>query len=209
MSLKQGLEVLLGQPCYHMAEVFAHPEHVPLWREAAEGGKVDWAAMLADYGATSDFPACLFWPEILAENPDALVVLSTRRNSAEWWDSASQTIFSFLKTEVPPEMSEWFDMWQAVASARFTPNWTDEDAAREAYERHNAEVRASTPPDRLLDWQAPQGWGPLCAALGVDEPDEPFPHLNTREGFPHMSPDVDMGEAIDRISQPGRNPAAS
>jgi hypothetical protein len=81
---------------------------------------------------------------------------------AEWWDSASQTIFSFDKTQIPPEMSEWFDMWQTVARARFTPNWTDEDEARAAYERHNAEVRASVPPDRLLEWQARDGWGPLC-----------------------------------------------
>lgn len=209
MSLKVGLELLLDQPCYHMAEVFARPEHVRLWREAAEGGKVDWAATLGGYGATSDFPACLFWREILAANPDAVVVLSTRRDSAEWWDSASQTIFSFVKTQVPPEMSEWFDMWQTVASARFTPNWADEDEARAAYERHNAEVRASVPPDRLLEWQARDGWGPLCAALGVDEPDEPFPHLNTREGFPRINPDMDLAQAVQEISQPGRNPAAS
>jgi hypothetical protein len=209
MSLKQGLELLLGQPCYHMAEVFAHPEHVLLWREAADGGNVDWAAMLADYGATSDFPACLFWPEILAANPDAMVVLSTRRDSAEWWGSASQTIFSFDKTKVPPEMSDWFDMWEAVASARFTPRWTDEDEARAAYERHNAAVRESVPPDRLLDWQAHEGWGPLCAALEVDEPDEPFPHLNTRENFPRVSPDIDLAAAVEQISQPSQDPAAS
>jgi Sulfotransferase domain len=209
MSLKVGLELLLGQPCYHMAEVFGRPEHVMLWKEAAEGGTVDWTAMLADYGATSDFPACLFWPEILAANPDAMVVLSTRRDSAEWWDSASHTIFSFVKTQIPPEMSEWFDMWQTVASARFTPNWNDEHEAKAAYERHNAEVRASVPPDRLLVWQARDGWGPLCLALGVDEPDEPFPHLNTREGFPQINPDIDLAQAVEDLRQPSQNPAAS
>ncbi|MFF0374089.1 sulfotransferase [Actinoplanes missouriensis] len=25
-----------------------------------------------------------------------------------------------------------------------------------------------------------EGWAPLCRALGVTEPDEPFPHLNRR-----------------------------
>ena len=78
LSLKAGLEQLLGQPCYHMLEVFGHPDHVTQWREAAEGGAVDWATLLDGYGATSDFPACLFWPEILEANPDAIVVLSTR-----------------------------------------------------------------------------------------------------------------------------------
>ena len=40
LSLKTGLEQLTGQPCYHMLEVFGHPDHVAVWREAAEGGKV-------------------------------------------------------------------------------------------------------------------------------------------------------------------------
>jgi hypothetical protein len=203
MSLKTGLEQLLGQPCYHMVDVFRRPEHVPLWRAAAEGETVDWAAMLADYGATSDFPACLFWPEITAANPDAVVVLSTRRDSEVWWASASQTIFSLDEAKLPPEMSDWYAMWRAVASARFTPNWADEDAARAAYERHNAEVRASVPPDRLVEWQAHQGWGPLCAALDADEPDEPFPHLNTREDFPSLNEDTILDEAIDQIARSG------
>jgi hypothetical protein len=30
-SLKMALERLLGAPCYHMLEVFQHPEHAPLW----------------------------------------------------------------------------------------------------------------------------------------------------------------------------------
>jgi len=118
MSLKAGLELLLGRPCYHMLEVFSHPEHVGMWRAAAEGEKVDWQAMLQDYGATSDFPACLFWSEILEANPDAVVVLSTRKDAQTWWDSASQTIFAIDGSELPPEMKEWFDMWRAVATAR-------------------------------------------------------------------------------------------
>jgi hypothetical protein len=29
--------------------------------------------------------------------------------------------------------------------------------------------------------RAAEGWAPLCAALGVPIPDEPFPRINTRE----------------------------
>ena len=36
-SLKLALERLLGAPCYHMREVFVHPEHIPGWRAAARG----------------------------------------------------------------------------------------------------------------------------------------------------------------------------
>ena len=147
---------------------------------------MDWAAFLDDYGSTSDFPACLFWPEILEANPGAVVVLSTRRRRRDaWWESASQTIFAIAGGDLPPEMADWFEMWRAVASARFTSNWTDKDAALAAYERHNAEVRASVPAFALVDWQAADGWKPLCDALGLDVPAEPFPAPQHPRGLPH------------------------
>ncbi len=203
LSLKTGLEQLTGRPCYHMLEVFSHPEHVTQWREAAEGGKADWAAMLDAYGATSDFPACLFWPEILEANSGAVVVLSTRRDSEAWWESASNTIFAIDGSQLPPEMADWFEMWRAVASARFTDRWTDRDAAIAAYERHNAEVRASVPTGELVDWQARDGWEPLCDALDMAVPGEPFPHLNTREEFPHVDADTNLEEALEQFNPGG------
>jgi hypothetical protein len=42
-SLRTALEVLLGAPCYHMREVFAHTEHVPFWRQALAGQPPDQA----------------------------------------------------------------------------------------------------------------------------------------------------------------------
>jgi len=200
LSLKIGLERLLGQPCYHMLEVFGHPEHVALWREAAENGSVDWSAMLDGYVATSDFPACLFWPELLEANPDAIVVLSTRRDSATWWESARETIFSLDEAHVPPEMVEWLEMWRAVATARFTGQWSDETASRAAYDRHNAHVRASVPADRLVDWNAGDGFGPLCDALGLEVPEEPFPHLNLREEFPRLDEQTTVAEALEKFA---------
>src|ERR1700722_10624797 len=181
LSLKTALEQLLERPCYHMLEIFSHPEDVAPWREAAEGGKGDWSTLLDGEGAPSDFPACLFWAEILEDNPDAVVLLSTRRDSGAWWASASQTIFAIDGAHLPAEMADWFEMWKAVASARFTSDWTDEASSRAAHERHNAEVRASAPPHRLVDWVPGDGWRPLCDALGLDAPDSAFPHLNTRE----------------------------
>ena len=34
-----------------------------------------------------------------------------------------------------------------------------------------------------IEWQARDGWGPLCAALGAPIPSEPFPRVNTKEEF--------------------------
>jgi hypothetical protein len=52
-----------------------------------------------------------------------------------------------------------------------------------AFERHNAEVIATIPPERLLVFEAVQGWAPLCDFLGVPVPDTPFPRTNSREEF--------------------------
>jgi hypothetical protein len=48
-------------------------------------------------------------------------------------------------------------------------------------------VRATAPPDRLLEWHPGDGWAPLCTALGVDIPDEPFPHVNSTAEFRAMA----------------------
>lgn len=56
----------------------------------------------------------------------------------------------------------------------------DREQAIACYERHNQQVRDTCPPDRLLEWSVSDGWRPLCRALDLDEPPEPFPHLNRR-----------------------------
>lgn len=179
MSLKLGLERLLGAPCYHMAELFAHPEHVPLWHAAARGEPVDWHALFNGYRAAVDWPVGSFWPEVSAAFPDALILLSTR-SAESWWRSASQTIFPISQKAAG---TPWHAMWLELAKNRFTAQLDDRAAAIAAYQRHNADVRARAPKRRLLEWAAQDGWGPLCRALGVPEPDEPFPHANSTEEF--------------------------
>jgi hypothetical protein len=180
LSLKGALETLLGGPCYHMMEVFSRPGDLSLWTDAGAGEAVDWTTALGDYTATTDFPACLFWRELSELYPDAMVLLSTRADSQIWWESVSQTIFSPALEAMSADRPEWWTMWQSVSKARFTDQTQDEAAAKAAYDRHNAEVRASVPADRLIDWQPGDGWAPICEGLGLSIPDTPFPHVNTR-----------------------------
>jgi creatinine amidohydrolase/Fe(II)-dependent formamide hydrolase-like protein len=44
-------------------------------------------------------------------------------------------------------------------------------------------VKRDVPADRLLVWEAREGWEPLCDFLEVPVPREPFPHANDRETF--------------------------
>lgn len=178
LSLRQALETLLGEPCYHMFEVRDHPEHIPVWHAAARAEPVHWRGLLSPYGAAVDWPAAAFWPEIAEAFPEAVIVLSTR-DAEGWWRSASSTIFQAIQGVTGP----WREMVDAMLAARFTSEIHDHDAALAAFEAHNRAVRARAPAARLVEWQAGDGWAPICAALGLPVPDLPFPHVNSTEEF--------------------------
>jgi hypothetical protein len=178
LSLKLALERLLGAPCYHMMEVFTHPEHAAYWISAGRGEMPDWDEVFKGYVAAVDWPACAWWPEISAKYPDAIVLLSTRDSSETWWNSANETIFAGVDKAPPGPFRE---MVAGMFGSRFTPNIRDKAAAIAAYERHNAEVRKRVPKTRLLEYQPGDGWEPLCRALRVPVPNVPYPHTNTRE----------------------------
>jgi hypothetical protein len=183
-SLKLALEQLLGAPCYHMIELFGHPDHVPMWHAAARGEAVDWDALFDGYAAAVDWPPGSFWPELTEAYPDAVVLLSTRASAEAWWKSADATIFATMRQPFPEEMRPWREMVEEVFTTRFAPtDPLDAETAMAAYERHNAAVRAGVPAERLVEWQPGDGWEPLCAALGVEVPDEEFPRLNTSEDW--------------------------
>lgn len=185
-SLKLALERLLDAPCYHMVEVIAHPEAVPLWRDAI-AGTPRWDEIYAGYAAAVDWPTSAFWRDLMDAAPDAVVLLSVREPDA-WWTSASHTIFaSMQRFEDDDPIAGFGGMVTALLTERFTPHWDDRSEAIAAYERHNDAVRATVPSDRLLEWWPGDGWAPLCTALDAAVPDEPFPHVNTTEEFRAMT----------------------
>lgn len=187
MSLKLALEQLLDGPCYHMIEVFGRPDIAETWLRASEGDSPDWGEFLSDYRATVDWPAAAFWRELTAAFPDAIVLLSSRDVDG-WWKSASNTIFQAIRREQAPgtPVDTERQMILTLLGNRFTPNWEDADTAKAAYLRHNEDVRANAPADRLVEWRPGDGWAPLCTALDLPEPDAPFPHANTTEEFRTM-----------------------
>jgi Sulfotransferase domain len=185
-SLKLALEQLLGAPCYHMFELIAHPAQVPNWERALRGEHVDWDDVFDGYAACVDWPACTFWREIAAANPDALILLSTRNNAQTWWASMEQTIVPALQAPMMsdhPDLMRGQEMVRELFRKRVTPDFADRDAAIAVYERHNEEVRREAAGERLIEWQPADGWEPICSALGVPVPDTPFPHENASEDF--------------------------
>jgi Sulfotransferase domain len=176
-SLKLALEQLLAGRCHHMLEIIEDHSQVPGWTDAIEGREVDWQALLKGYVAQVDWPGASFWSELSAANPDALVVLSTRDPHA-WYRSGSNTIFNVFGNP-PPGLEQWFASVHKLFRERFCDDLGNPTAMMDAFERHNAEVRAAVPANRLLEWTASDGWGPLCERLGMPVPAGPFPVTNT------------------------------
>lgn len=181
-SLHAALEMLGLGPCHHMVEVFAHPESVPLWIEAAEG-RPDWNAVFAGYRSAVDYPTAAYWRELAAFYPDAKII-HTLRDPDKWFDSTQATIFA---AGGPPEraIQENGPMGTFFAGILrpFGDQLHDRTFMTDYFRRHTEQVRAEIPSDRLLVYEAGDGWEPLCDFLGVDVPGEDFPFQNTRAEF--------------------------
>jgi len=166
-----------------MYEVMQNPGHVALWHAASRGEAVDWVQFMDGFSAAVDWPASAFWPELSAVFPEAIIVLS-ERDSEKWWASARDTIFPRILDEpTTEERKEWIAMIHSLLGTRFTMDLQNKEACIAAFEAHNANVRKTAPAERLVVWQASDGWGPLCQGLGLPIPDEPFPVANTKEEF--------------------------
>jgi sulfotransferase family protein len=200
-SLKQAIERLTGAPCYHMTETFGKPEVTETWHRAVRGQMPDWRTFLAGYAATLDWPACRFWRELASDYPDVQVLLSTRSSAEVWWGSMEQTIVKALGSPTTSEQhARQRAMTRDLIEQHLGPDWRTREACIQAYERHNAEVRAVIAPDRLVEWQPGDGWAPLCDALGEPVPDEPFPHTNTAAEFQAAVDEASAaGEQADKL----------
>jgi hypothetical protein len=179
-SLKIAFERLLGDTSHHMVEVFRHPEELPVWQAAAEGTMPDWNEFLAGYTGTCDWPSGAFWPEIAAAFPDAPILLSVR-DPESWWTSVSNTIFIPLRDALGkgPGEDPWADLIRSLFKRCFSLEVDDPEAMKRAFVEWNEHVRATADPDRLMIWEPKSSWRPICDALGVPVPDEPFPVTNT------------------------------
>jgi hypothetical protein len=166
-----------------MVEVFAHPEQRHFWLRAARGEPVDWEEMFAGYRASVDWPSAHFYAELAAHYPAAKVIL-TRRDPQRWFESISATILKAMSAReggTPDDHPMRFaDI--IIAQKTFGRDFGAANAIA-AFERHNAEVQRVIPPERLLVFEAVQGWEPLCRFLGAGIPDAPFPRTNSREEF--------------------------
>jgi len=187
----------LGFKTYHMKEVFGQG-HIDLWIDVAHG-KPNWDKIFEKYDATVDWPACNYYKELYALNPNAKVILNIR-DPKSWIKSVQETVYAFEALRR--------DSWFFRFSLRFNPflsrtsqmlneviwdkqfNGVDlrtpegEKLAIQIFMDHIAAVKAAIPSYNLLMYDVKEGWEPLCTFLNVPVPeDKPFPRVNDTEEF--------------------------
>lgn len=185
-ALKTALEELGLGPCHHMYEVIQHPEQAPFWERAARGEPVDWEEVFANYRSSCDWPSCAFYKQLAERYPSAKVIL-TLRDPHAWYRSVCNTILPSMKGPIftpdgkrvgPPGDFAPLLIGEKTFGMRF-----DEQHMIAVFDRHNEEVKRTIPAERLLVFEAAQGWGPLCRFLDLPIPQTSFPLVNTTEHF--------------------------
>lgn len=194
-TLKEALETLGYSKCYHSTSLADHPSHGAQWIGLSEGKPIDWNALFAGYQGAMGLPTVFFYKEIMAQYPEAKVIL-TVRDPEKWYESASQTIFNlpsgpqmmamrFMSLFIPKlKMAlRIIPVARKLGLERFLGNDLSRENVINAFNRHNEEVRQTVPPEKLLEYDVKEGWEPLCRFLNEPIPAAPFPHTNTREQF--------------------------
>ena len=198
VSMQDALELLGCKPTYHGYTTLHNPDHLPEWTAAFEAkyhgnGKPftrqDWDRLLGNYGAVADVPCICFAEELINAYPDAKVVL-VERDIDTWYSSFQENITGPYFPIVP--ILQYLDP-QLTGPATRTFNYVYKDKqgfyradtkkelqqnAKTIYKEHYELVRRVCPKDRLLEFDLKEGWDPLCAFLGKEKPEVPFPQLH-------------------------------
>lgn len=189
LSLKNALETLGFDRCYHMLDLNQEKDEDLAWMALARGEQVDFDKLFEGYQASVDWPSCNFWREQLAWYPEAKVILS-ERDPDRWYDSIMNTIYPSsvaAKNFDDPMMQRRSKMvFEVIWDGLFDGRMDDKQHVIDVYLAHNQAVKDEVPADRLLVFESSQGWDPLCAFLEVPVPDEPYPRVNSTEDFKTM-----------------------
>jgi len=138
--------------------------------------------------------------------PDAKVLLTVRDSGERWAESFQKTIgqtefgplplYARIYRLLVPSIAAYFSlhevMWDEVIYSKdptlVPSNLKEEDLPKIAriYDEWIEKVKRQVPKERLLVFNAKEGWEPLCKFLEKEIPDEPFPNVNESKEFNNM-----------------------
>ena len=127
-----------------MVEVLAdQPTRVPQWN-AAMDGEPDYETMFAGYVSAVDWPVAAVWPELMAANPQAKLILSTpqRRELVREFLRDHPRDPDCDRDQWPSRRGPWLEMVTRVVVDRSLGGRTDRDGVIAAFEANEAAARA-------------------------------------------------------------------
>lgn len=175
-SLKVALDRLGFGPGYHMFDIVSSEERLGQWEKiVCEAQRPDWPAVFDGYTSAIDGPCAIYYRQIMEAFPEAKIIL-TVRDADDWYRSTYDTLYQFAQAAGPSRLSRVVNtmIWDGLFGGRFD----DREYAKEVYRRHNQQVVEHVGAGNLLVYDVGDGWTPLCAFLGVKNPEENFPHVN-------------------------------
>lgn len=153
----------------------------------------DWNVIFGEYDVLTD-TAALWADKLVDAYPNAKVVV-VQRNFDSWWPSfegwcaeanvASPRTKKFIMGTIRL-VTGWaprsFATMNRMMCGTFDAKNMDELRAnsRKAYDAYYERIRSKVPPERRLEYRIGDGWEPLCAFLGKEVPNVPFPRVNDR-----------------------------
>ncbi len=198
MSLKQALEDLGFNKCYHFSDMFIHPEHTDIWKSYAQGKPVDWEALFEGYQAGLYWSTSYDYLPLLEQYPKMKFLLTVRDPEA-WYKSTFNTVYSLnrltlsrsiglrIKGLFNPDLIKIYKIWklqeELLWQKTFKGRFHEKDFAIQQFKQHIESVKKNVPAERLLVYEIQQGWEPLCNFLQVPVPDKDFPRVNDTASF--------------------------
>ena len=201
LTLKNALETLGFEKTYHYKDLIANPKKLKYWQELENYGNTDFDKLFDGFEASVDFPGYPYYKVLLNKYPDAKVIL-TKRNFENWYESTQKTIWQSAHKPIVEKIKillkriynkRYRNIYRCVLfmrkiylSNQFGNSFTSKTSAEKVFYKHIDDVIKYVPKEKLLVYEVADGWGPLCKFLGLEIPNEDFPHLNKKEDFHKM-----------------------
>lgn len=148
--------------------------------------QADWDHIYRGYSAAVDWPTAAFWLDLHHKYPESKIIL-TVRDADSWYKSTKNTIAAYQQhrdNQVDPSNPRYKVARMAQLTCmdgrlKDAEVFEKEEETKQIFLDHNEEVKRIVPADRLLIMELGEGWDRLCAFLGKDVPDEPYPNVNS------------------------------
>ena len=223
VSMQAALETLGCKPTYHGYTALYNLDHLPLWTAAFEAKyhnngepftRENWDQLLGKYGAVTDAPSICFAEELINAYPETKIVL-VERDVETWYSSFEglmneyylpiHRVLQYLDPQlIGPSARMWAYVFKDKKGFYRAGNKNEvQQNARTIYKEHYELVRRVCPKERLLEFDLKEGWDPLCAFLGKEKPEIPFPRLNERGSLAERSKEFQKASMLNVLRNLG------